>query len=184
MAKRTTFKGGVVEVKVIDHGWKRIVKEIGDLDESFVKVGVLSDAGTHQIPRTPSKNRTTTQKRSRQPINMADLAAIHEFGLRERNIPARPFMSQAFNKNKHALKRKRVKLLNSIYNKRISAKQALDRLGLFHVGHVKKIFLEGKFKPISDVTKKARERRSVGSTRPLVDQGHLRRSIDHEVVMR
>jgi len=147
-------------LKDTDRGWKKIQRELRIMNRSFVKVGVLSDAG-----RFPT---------AEGGANIADVATFNEFGTS--TIPSRPFMGQSFDKNRRAINRFIVKKQSDIYQARTSTRRALDSLGIFFVGKVKQIFTTGKFQPVKPATV-ARK----GSTRPLIDTGRLRASINHEV---
>jgi len=165
-------------VKEIDLGWKRIQRELKVIDKSFVKIGVISGGGKEKYSLhrdVPSKRAGTKQKTN---IDIAQLATIHEFGLPSRRIPARPFIRQAHIRNKGKINRKIATLLNRIYRK-MSVRTALEILGLFHQGNTRRIFRSGYFRPNKPATIAAKK-----SSRPLIDTGRLRQSIDYEVVLK
>jgi phage gpG-like protein len=173
------FRGKNVTVKVIDRGWNQIKREVVDLDNSYVKVGVLSSAGTTRSPATITRARPSKTGKGAKAIAMAHLAAIHEHGAPRSNIPSRPFMKQAYDQNRQKLDSAKKRLLSAIYSLSMTAEQGLSKLGLLHVAQIQRQFVKGSFTPLKPATVKRK-----GSSKPLIDTGALRRSVDHEVVMR
>ena len=153
----------MASVKDIDHGWKRIVREVGAMKGSYVKVGVLSDAGSY-----------ATGEGS---INLADVATFNEFGTSR--IPSRPFMAQSFDKNIPQVNKFIAFKQDAIYARKETTAGALENLGIFYQGKVQQEFSSGDFAPNAPSTVEAKE-----SKTPLIDTGRLRNSINHEVVMK
>ena len=172
-------------VKDIDRGWKRIMREVELMKGSHVNVGVLSDA-----PKAEGD------------LNMARLATIQHFGASIKvtdkmrawfhfqdvhlsrgkttiNIPARPFMSQAFDKNIDAIHRFTQRRQDAIYGGSADTRSALNDIGVFFVGKVQDIFTSGNFVPNAPLTRLLKK-----STRPLIDSGRLASSIKHEVIIK
>ncbi len=110
-------------------------------------------------------------------INMATLAAVHEFGAPSRGIPERSFLRSAIIEGDQKIKdivaegvkaytRQQKKVDLMFYN----------NIGLFASNLVKEKIVKGPFKPLSDATIKLK-----GSSKPLIDTGALRQSISWEV---
>lgn len=159
----------------IDHGWKEITRELGRMDRSYVKIGILGDAKGYKSGES-----------------IQEVALTQEFGDRSRRIPARPFMTQAFQKNRDKINdfiRKKTFEILGLKNK---TDKALKEIGSFHQAQVKDIFVSGDFAALSPVTieirrqklksGKAANNRFGDIERPLIDTGHLRNSIKYEVV--
>jgi len=148
-------------VKDIDHGWSAIVKEFAKYKTPHVKVGVLSSA--------PADKKTKA--------NLASIAAYNEFGTSR--IPARPFMAQTFDQNYSEIR----SFIESESGKIIDLKQtipgALSKIGLFYQAKTQAQITRGEFVPNSPLTIKMK-----GSSKPLIDTGRLRQSINHEVVLK
>lgn len=155
-----------MSVKVIDRGWNKIVAELAKAGGSFVKVG---------YPEEKSK----VHKGEGQPIEMAQLAAVHEFGSPSRNIPARPFMAQTFDKHVAEVNKRVSEIKDRIISGQVTAKQAWAQLGAWYKGMMQKEIRDGGFEP-----NKLKTIERKGSDRPLIDTGQLRQSIDFEVVGR
>lgn len=145
-----------------DHGWKRIVKELGVADGAYVAVGILSDSSTWQ---------------SGPSANLADIAAFNEFGAPGAGIPSRPFMAQSFDKNIQKIERMQESLQGDVFAGNKSEEAALESLGVFFKGAVQAVFRSGSFVKNAPATIKAK-----GSSSPLIDEGRLRGSIHYEVV--
>ncbi|HCU25442.1 MAG TPA: hypothetical protein DF383_10535 [Deltaproteobacteria bacterium] len=175
-------------VQVVDKGWERIVRELGASDGSFVKVGFV---GENNPQHKNSK------------MDMASLAAIHEFGADEVSIPARPFMSQAFDKNRGELNDFISREYNRVLTGQQDAEGGLKRIGDWFKGKIQKEIKDGDFKSLaaSTIAAKSRKivaaikrkkgatttdekRRSSGGSTPLIETGQMMQSVDHEVVMK
>jgi phage gpG-like protein len=147
---------GVVQFER-DLGWKNIVKESKHLKGSFTKVGLFGNGGDAST-------------------NMAERAAVHEFGTRKGNIPPRPFNRRAWSRHKNEV----IKLMDKKYNDilktkgRATVKKALQDIGGFFEGKLKETITEGGFISLKPATI-ARK----GSTTPLIDTGDMRRRITH-----
>jgi len=165
-----------MSVKIIDRGWNKILKSLKDIDNSYVKIGVISGGGKKKYTTRGSVKGKKVRNESSLTMNMVKLATIHEFGSHPNHIPARPFMKQAFDTKKNLINGYKKILINRIYKRQISVERALWKLGLFHQKNVKTIFTQGRFQPNKPMTK-ARKK----SSRPLIDTGRLRNSIDYEV---
>lgn len=163
-------KGFTVSIVDKAEEWVRIGKQVQLMKGSFVKVGVLEDAGSHADGKGRGEGSA---------IDMARLASIHEFGWPPSNIPERPFLQQSFDTNVVEIDRFKASEVGSIYEGKSDTKKALDRLGVFFVGKVKETFTKGEFAPNSPETIRRK-----GSSTPLIDTGRLRNSINHEVELK
>lgn len=139
-------------------------------------IASLKSANAHEVyVGVPASKNTQHQG---GPINMATLAAVHNFGSPARGIPERPFLTQAIIEGKDKISGIVAEGVKSYLNqgKEIDL-QFYDRIGLFASNLVKDKILRGPFKELSDATK---ARRIKGSSVPLNDTGALRQSITFE----
>jgi phage gpG-like protein len=166
-------------VKVIDHGWKRIKKEIDKIHKSYVKVGAITGGGEKKYTTHDSVPGGEPQGNQNRSMTVAHLASVHEFGVPSQNIPSRPFMAQAFNKNKSKLKKVIRQLVSDIFKGSIKTDGALRKLGVIHQGQVRETITSGSFTPLKTATVRRK-----GSSKPLQDTGRLKQSIDFEVVIK
>lgn len=150
-----------------DLGKARIKKDIRGLNSYAALVGIPSTA-----PRP-------VDKKTKKPlaINMASLALIHERGSAANNIPARPFMKQTRQRAEGRFARLLRRLYKQVVDGKVRPFDGLSKLGMAYEGEMKNTFTTGSFTPNKPATIKRK-----GSSRPLIDTGHLRQSITSKVV--
>ena len=108
-------------------------------------------------------------------INMATLAAVHEFGSSKRNIPERSFLRSAIIEGKDKINAEVAKGVQAYLSqgKQIDL-MFYDRIGLLASNLVKDKIHRGPFVRLSDATV---ARRIKNTDRPVNDTGALRQSI-------
>lgn len=150
-----------------DLGKSKIKKDLRGLNSYAAMVGIPSTA-----PRP-------VDKETKKPlaINMATLALIHERGSAANNIPARPFMKQTRQRAEGRFARLLRRLYKQVVNGKVNPQNGLAKLGVSYEGEMKNTFIVGQFVPNKPATVKRK-----GSSRPLIDTGHLRQSIISKVV--
>lgn len=150
-----------------DLGKSKIKKDLRGLNSYAALVGIPSTA-----PRP-------VDKKTKKPlaINMASLALIHERGSAANNIPARPFMKQTRQRAEGRFARLLRRLYKQVVDGKVSPFEGLSKLGMAYEGEMKNTFTTGSFTPNKPATIKRK-----GSSRPLIDTGHLRQSITSKVV--
>ena len=99
------------------------------------------------------------------------VGTIHEFGSDVRNIPQRSFLRSTVQEKRRKYKVMFKKLAKKIIDGTITSKQALQMIGLQVESDVK-----DKITDIKEPELKSRD------GNPLIDTGHLRQSITHEVI--
>lgn len=99
------------------------------------------------------------------------VGAVHEFGSDSRNVPQRSFLRSTVQEKRRKYKRMFSKLAKKIISGNITSKQALQIIGLQVESDVK-----NKITDIKEPELKSRD------GNPLIDTGHLRQSIIHEVI--
>lgn len=109
-------------------------------------------------------------------FSMVDLAMVHEFGSKDGRIPQRSFMRSTCD----AKRSEHIKLVGLLQSKivdgKLSIKQALSQLGEV----VEKDIVQTINRGIRPTLKPATIKRK-GSSKPLIDTGHLKGFIKHEV---
>jgi phage gpG-like protein len=109
-------------------------------------------------------------------FSMVDLATVHEYGSKDGRIPQRSFMRSTCDA-KRAGHIKLVSLLqNKIIDGKLSIRQALTQLGEV----VEKDMVQTINRGIRPTLKPATIKRK-GSSKPLINTGHLKGFIKHEV---
>lgn len=150
-----------------DLGKARIKKDLRGLNSYAALVGIPSTA-----PRP-------VDRETKKPlaINMASLALIHELGSAANKIPARPFMKQTRQRAEGRFARLLRRLYKQVVDGKVRPFDGLSKLGMAYEGEMKNTFTTGSFTPNKPATIKRK-----GSSRPLIDTGHLRQSITSKVV--
>jgi hypothetical protein len=153
----------VVVVNDSNPGFANLAEELKKLESYHTLVGYPGDS--------PLKE---DRKKKTGKYTVAEVAAVHEFGSVARNIPARPFMAQTADskQNQSLISRIGESALINLYAGKLTAEQALTRIGEAWIGLTKQTFITGKFAPLSKRTIKAKK-----SSRPLIDTAQLRNSV-------
>ena len=146
-----TFK-----IKDTDKGLKKLLRKWRLKKSPKVKVGVLGG------------------DRKNDQINNVQLAIIHEFGTDK--IPKRSFIRDSVDQNKDKIQKVISREAKAIADEKYNTSVAMERLGLYIVGVIKKRISTGIPPALEENTIKRK-----GSSIPLIDTGQLRNSITHEV---
>ena len=160
------FKIIVSKVKKIDHGWDRIESQLKLLKDAYIKVGVLSNAGSYEKSGK---------------ANLADVATWNEYGTSR--IPPRPFMRQTAAENREKVKDSFKKAVLNIELKKKSASGELNYIGVLYKGEIQKTIAQGNFQANAESTIRIKSVKRKKIT-PLIDTGRLRQSISYETVMK
>jgi hypothetical protein len=107
---------------------------------------------------------------------MATVAAVHEFGSPEHNIPERSFLRGGIRRAAPKLNAVNIDSLRKVLLGKMTIEQAIEKLGVVAAGEVKREFVVGTFAPNKPATI-ARK----GSSRPLIDTGSLRQAVTYVV---
>ncbi len=132
-------------------------KNLQQFKDSVVKAGILAKDG--------SQNHS-------EGITVFQIGMIHEFGVPEKNIPRRSYIRVPIENNIKEI----TKLIENnhklVSENAMSAKVALDRIGIKAQNTIKESFRNNDWKANSRATVKRK-----GSSRPLIDTGQLIGSI-------
>lgn len=109
---------------------------------------------------------------------IATIAIINDLGL---GVPARPFMSVGAKDvlKSTAMRKQYAEVLRSISNKKISARDAYERIGKMSSEQIKQMIDDWTQPPNSPITQRMK-----GRNDPLVDTGQMRDAVKHKVVKR
>lgn len=145
-----------------DMGKAKIERELRAARKLVALVGIPSDSKRHED--NPN-------------IGLAEIAFIMEKGSTVNKIPPRPFMQQTRTMNEKKVAGLSKKYLSAISTGKMSAMDAIKKLGASYEGAMKKIFLTGSFAPNAPSTIRSKK-----SSRPLIGKtGLLRQSIKYKV---
>ena len=145
-----------------------ILREIELLQNSYVIVGFQEGSVTH----AQSKN----GRDKKAGLSMPQIAAQNEFGTDK--IPARPFMSTAFDENRAKID----KAINSEYGKILEGASTVKRsLGL--IGLLMEKLIVEKIRQIQTPPNAPLTIKLKGSSKPLIDFGQMVSSVTSKVVI-
>ena len=158
---------------------ERITNRLHRLQERAVVVGWPGDGSPMHQERLASGAVASSAH-----TTVAAIAVIHEFGSVKNNIPARPILRTAAEKYGKSLQTVTTNLYKGILRGDINEHDALAKLGLFWEGKVRKVFTDSPgWAPLSPSTLRSKTTKGgLTGTQPLLDTGHLRRSITSRVV--
>lgn len=142
---------------IVDHGFKKLEKQLNKLRKMNVKAGILSDAGSHESGKT-----------------LAEIAAYNEFGTDR--IPERPAHRDTFEKTRPKFKTNLAKSVDMVIEGKATPEQVLNRIGAWYVGQLKKGVIAWDDPPNAPSTI-----RQKGSDNPLIDTGRTVNSINYEI---
>lgn len=150
-----------------DRGAKALMQRLRALASSSrrVRVGILSDS--------PKKAREGAAGK----LSLVEVAALHEFGAPEANIPQRSFIRATMDERKADIERLLVVVATRVAKGELTEEQGLQQVGAKVAGWIKARIAQGIAPPLAESTVAAK-----GSSMPLVDTGQLRSSITHAVV--
>ena len=172
-----------VEVEDIDHGWKKLMKEIKKLDKSYTAVGWFGHGGDPSndvaaraaILNTGATIRVTKKMRG----YLSAVLGIHlKKSTHVIRLPARPFVKKTASLFKRKLADRMKIEYNNMLGGKQNAKKTLARIGEWYVGKTKYVMTHVSFTANSSATV-----RKKGSSRPLIDSGETRSSTTHREVM-
>lgn len=163
---------GKSEVKMTKDVFDDVLKQIRALTKQEVLIGVPDE----NAGREPEEGET------KEPISNAEIGYVMEFGLPEKNIPARPHLvpgvRDATDELGDALQNGAMKALAG---DKQAADIALNKAGLIGQNAVRKKVTEGPFDPLAPKTLAERKRRGRTGEKPLIDTGQYRNSLTYVV---
>lgn len=146
-----------MNVKDIDLGWEKIIKNMKTLDKKVLKVGIQEGDMSADGKNT-----------------MAYIGSIHEYGVE--HIPQRSFIRSTLDDNSSQIANLSGQLGAKIIEGKQTPEQALNLIGLKVAGMIQEKITDGNFTPLSPATVRAK-----GDNKPLIDTGRMRASIKHKL---
>ncbi len=150
------------KLKLNDRNWRRIMTTVTEVGRSRVKVGVLEDKPVE----------------GGGGFDLVDIAKLHEFGDPASGVEERSYLRATLAAHEREIVAFEAKLVELMLAGRITEVRALDLLGGFVAGLVKKFIRSGQVRPeLAESTIEAK-----GHSTVLVETSALVQNITHEVV--
>lgn len=156
-------------------GWDALLRDFAELEDLSLTVGVHSDAPKH------------TDEQG-QAINMAELAAVHEFGTSR--VPERSFLRAGFDAHREETEQRVSDAVGKLLDGAFEPGQVLEYAGELLLGDIRET-ISAKIAPdLAPATKASRDKKAghggglaglAGSYTPLVDTGQLIGSLAYKV---
>lgn len=151
-----------------DLGWRELFRKVTLGGEAFAKVGIQQDTKREQ-------------EDGEGPVDMVQLAAIHEFGAPKANIDERSFIRAWHDSHRQQITRLQERLGKQFIDGKITLRQMIAKLGVFGQGGIRKFLRDLKLPALKKSTV---ARRIKKTDNPLVDTGQLLGSIHSVSVIR
>lgn len=147
----------VVSVKLDDRKYRKIEKELLKFGRGWILVGLFEG-----------------EEHVESGATVAAIGFFNEFGTK--NIPERSWMRSWFDSNLRRIKSMVLRVTNKIKERKMTAERALNILGAWAVGELKKSIIQLRTPPNAPVTI-ARK----GSSNPLVDTAQMLNSVRYKI---
>lgn len=143
----------------------RFLSQVHALNGYTLKVGFI-EGDTHNKARD-SKGKII----STEPIPVAAIAAVHEFGSEKMKIPERSFIRSWVDANRASIANMFQRITTRIMDDKLTPDMGLKQLGVYVKGGIQRQ-MRGTF-----VALKPRTIKRKGSSVPLIDTGQMRASV-------
>lgn len=169
----------MIKAKGTKNMFLALEKQVKQFKDSAVKIGLPEKQGG--------------KAHSDSGMTVAQIGAVHEFGVPEKGIPKRSFLREPMIDNQKKIQKLVQQKFNAMTNNRITATMALDQLGEYGVVLSRGSFRDNSWKANADITinggwmtknGKSFYVKGKGTSAPLVATGQLRNSITYIVEKR
>jgi len=150
-----------------DKGMKDIFAEMQKLSEMHVLVGFPEDSG--EVERDGGES-----------IDIAQIATWNHFGTE--HIPSRPFMTDAIDNNRERIESLAKILIAKIMSGKIDAETAMRQYAEAGIRSVQKTISHGNFRENAASTLAKKGSKGQQSSRPLIDTGRMRNSVQAAII--
>jgi len=146
------------------------------------KLKISLDQLTHQNVMVGVPQDKVKRQDEDSPIGNASLAYLHDNGAPGANIPARPFMRPGIEAAKKTIIRQfQLAAKKALHKDDAAIERGLNMAGIAAQNAIRAAINEGPGPALSEGTLAARRRRGREGTKPLVDTGQLRNSINYVI---
>lgn len=156
---------------------KLILNKLPKMKMVFVKL-----AGQEVLAGVPRDETVRSDPDAASEMNNATLAYIHENGAPASNIPARPFMRPGVEDVKDKISNEfKLAAESAVQGSEGEIDKRMNRAGLIAQSAMRAKINEGPPPPLKPGTIAARLNRGRTGTKPLIDTGQLRNSINYVI---
>ena len=150
------------DIEDTDLGWNEIIGKVEKSNGKTTRVGVVGPAARQRMPSG---------------LTVAQVAAVHEFGSPEANVPERSFIRAAVDDNRDAIVDQVNEVCGAILEPGPDELRAgLERIGATVQGFIQAKIREGLEPPLAESTVE----RNKGETRPLASWLSESQALEHE----
>ena len=149
-----------VQVKDVDKGYKKLLKQLENVASRMVQVGIFEAEGGEEVS---------------EGMTVGAVAEIHEFGLG--TSPERSWLRAWVDESQADIKTTMTKLFEAVVQGKRTKEEALELFGMWAVGKIQERISAG----IGPELKPATVQRK-GSTVALINTGQFRASITFKVI--
>lgn len=142
------------------------IDQIEQLSKSYVIIGFQENSTTKSASKAGRKKEAGK--------SMAQIAAENEFGTKQ--IPARPFMSTAFDQNKEKINKAILAEYDKIVDGDSTIKKSLQLIGL-----LMKDFIQLRIRQIRTPPNSRKTIMEKKSSKPLIDFGQMIASVSYKI---
>lgn len=145
----------------------KIIENIEFLHNHSLEIGILA---------------VDSNKKNNKGATILEYAVYNEFGLG--NLPPRPFMRNAIDKNTNTISKYIDLQIKLIWEGEISGKVALMRIGEYIRGLIIRSIASASTwaVPLTESTLKAKRKRGILNNKTLIEDGNLIKSIRYQIV--
>lgn len=159
----------MARVRDIDRGYRRALRAlIGMANGRHAVAGIRGEAGAHREP--PEEGETS------EPLTLVEIGAVQEFGTRDGHIPSRSYIRSTFDRQQDRYVRMLAAATPRILDGETTLDQELELLGVRCAADIQRTIGVLRDPPLAQRTIDEK-----GSSKPLIDTGRLRQSIDSEL---
>ena len=157
---------------IVDLGWDRIVAQTKSLGRSSVKIGLMADADTQNGDEEDASGTTYSME------ELINHAIANEYGFEPMDIPSRPFMREAIDKNVEDLNIVIEGLISELNEGLITPEKMFWEIGKLIKKLIRDSIKNGNWEPNSPNTKKI-----VPGNKPLIDTSQMIGSMRYKTFM-
>lgn len=159
-------KNGETKERFDDKRYRRVIKDLREVERSTVDVGFFKTIA-----------RSGAELVDSDALDIAEIAAVNEFGSTKANIPERSFMRTTVDEKRIKYKKVLSDLMGDILIGVKTVNNALDLFGIRVVGDIKRKITSIRVPPNAPSTIAQKP----GGNNPLIDTGRMRNAVTHKV---